>query len=686
MDFGALMVRMREHTHLVGPLAVLGAVFLILVPLPPDILDLFFTLNIVVAITILLLSTYIKNPVEFTVYPTILLMATFFRLALNVSSTRLILTRGDEGIFAAGKVIGSFGSFVLAGSFLIGIVIFVIIIAIQYMVVSHGAVRASEVTARFTLDKMPGKQMSIDADLNAGLITEAEAIERRENIEREAEFYGSMDGAIRFTAREALVSIIITIINIIGGILIGMFEKGMDFSSAGTTYTILTVGDGLMASIPSLLITYSGGIIATRAASKQTLGDDIITQTLYNPRPLMIAAGGVVALSFIPGLPKLPFFLVGGLLSTLAWQVNKEQLREKSSAEVIEKEKEAPPERIESLLKVDLVGLEIGYSLIQLVDGAQGGTLLQKIKSLRKQLAMEMGVIVPPVRIRDNLQLGAREYAVLIKGVQVVRGEVMPSQFLAINPGNATGRLKGSETKEPAFKLQAYWISEEERENAQFLGYTVVDAATVISTHLTEVIKNHMHELLGRQETQHLLETLAAAYPKVVEELVPGIMTLGVVQKVLQNLLKEKVSILDLRTILEALADYGPTVKDLGTLTELVRQTLARSLVKPYLTAQNDLPLVMLGGELESLLNNRVQRINNIDQLVIEPQEAHQVINKIRSFIDQAGLQVQPILLCSSVVRQHLRRLCERFIPELVVLSSAEIPANVKIVTLGVIE
>ncbi len=687
MASNAFSMVLKEHGHLVAPIGIISIVFLILVPLPGGILDMFFTINIVMSIGILLISTYVKDPVDFSVYPSILLMATLFRLALNISSTRLILLKGDEGIYAAGNVIGAFGAFVIGGSFMIGIVVFVIIIAIQKIVVASGAGRASEVAARFTLDKMPGKQMSIDADLNSGLITETEAKDRRTRIEKEADFYGSMDGAIKFTTNEATVSIIITLVNIIGGILIGMFQKNMDFATAGSTYTILTIGDGLMAAIPSLLVTISGGIITTRAASEGTLGDDIVKQTMVNSNPIMLSGIAILALSVIPGLPKIPFFVIGGIVTYIAYQVKKQKAEDVQEAIKTEKQEAvAPPERIESLLKVDLLGLEIGYSLIQLVDQSQGGTLLQRIKSMRKQLAVELGVIVPPVRIRDNLQLESKEYQLLLKGVPIIKGEVMSSQYLAINPGNAEGKLNGIKTKEPAFGLEAYWIPEDDREQAQLYGYTIVDPATVITTHLTEIIKSYSYELLGRQETQHLVDNLGEAYPKVIEELIPNLMNIGTVQKVLQNLLKEKVSIFDLRTILETLADYAANIKDISVLTELVRQALSRSLVKPYITANNDLPVLVLGGELENSLSSKIQRINETEQLIIQPEEAQDIINKIKNTVEKSGLKVQPILLCSSIIRSHLRQLLERFIPELVILSASEVPKNVKIVSLGVIE
>lgn len=683
----SLIFKLKSQGHLAAPLGLLVIVFLILVPLPPLVLDMFFTFNIIMAILILLMSTYINDPVEFSVYPSILLLASLYRMALNISSTRLILARGDEGIFAAGKVIGAFGKFVISGNFVIGLVVFIVIIAIQKIVVSAGASRSSEVAARFTLDKMPGKQLSIDADLNSGLITEAEAIDRRKRIEQEAEFYGTMDGAIKFTTKEATVSIIITLVNIIGGILIGMFQKNMDFSSAMQTYTTLTVGDGLMAAIPSLLITVSGGIISTRAVSERTLGEDITFQTLFNSNPLLLSGVGLVLLSLIPGLPKVPFFLIGAAFAYIAYQVKKEkQVEEVKEEEEKKKELAPPPEKIESLLKVDLLGLEIGYSLIPLVDASQGGTLLQRIKSMRKQLAMDLGVIVPPVRIRDNLQLGAKEYSILLKGAVIAKGEVVPTQYMAINPGNVKEKLKGIETQEPAFGLQAFWIPEEERENAQFLGYTIVDPATVITTHLTEVIKTISHELLGRQESQHLIDNLATTYPKVVEELIPNLMSLGNVQKVLQNLLKERVSIFDLRTILETLADYAPIVKDISVLTELVRQALSRTLVKPYITSKNDLPVLVLGGELENFIQSKIEKINDVNQLVINPEDAQTLINKIKKGIEKSGIKAQPLLLCSPTIRYHLRQLTERFIPDLMILSASEIPKNIKIVSLGVIE
>lgn len=684
----SLLLKLKERGHLIGPLSMASIVVLIIVPLPSYVLDVFFTINIILAVSILFITTYINDAVDFSVYPTILLLSSLYRLALNISSTRLILTRGNEGIYAAGKVIGSFGKFVIGGNFVIGLVVFIIIVVIQFMVVAHGSVRASEVTARFTLDKMPGKQLSIDADLNSGLITEKEARERRDRIEKESEFYGAMDGAIRFTSREAIASIIITIVNIIGGILIGIFQQGMDFASASSTYSILTVGDGLMASIPSLLITVSAGFITFRAVSDKTMGEDLLEQTLFNYKPIMFAGSILLILGLIPGLPKIPFFLIGGSLAFIAYRIKQQSDMETEAKQQMEQEEEKvrPPERIESLLKVDLLGLEIGYSLIQLVDASKGGNLLDRIKAMRKQIARELGIIVPPVRIRDNLQLNSREYSILIKNMAIAGAQVMPGKSLAINPGNVREKLKGKETSDPAFGLPAYWVSDSELEKAQVMGYTIVDATTVVTTHLTEVIKTHAHELLGRQETQHLLDNLAESYPKVVEELVPNLMTLGNVQKVLQNLLKERVSILDLRSILETLADFCPLVKNVTQLTELVRQTLGRTIVKPYVTNNNDLPVIVMGGEIENIIGERLETIDGVEQLVVQPGDVQAIVDKVKVAVEKSGTKVQPILLCSSRLRPHLKFLTEKFLPGLVVLSASEIPKNINIVSLGVIE
>jgi len=679
---------LNTKSHMVAPIIVISILLLILVPLPSSFLDIFLSLNITLAVSILMITTYLTEPVGFSVFPSLLLLATLYRLALNISTTRLILLKGEQGITAAGHVIAAFGKFVVGGNYVVGIVVFIVIIAIQYLVVAHGAVRASEVSARFVLDAMPGKQLSIDADLNSGLITEDEAKERREIIRREAEFYGAMDGAIRFTAREAIVSIVITFINVIGGLLIGILQKGMSASVAVKTYTILTIGDGLVSAIPSLLISISGGLVATRAAAESNLGSDITKQVFFNIKPIAFGAISLFILGLVPGLPKLPFFIISGFFGYLAYRLSREK-KEKEEIIIEEEERKrkaiAPPERIEQLLKVDILGIEVGYSLIPLVDQANDAPLLKRIKTTRKQIALELGIIVPSIRIRDNLRLGPREYQILLKNVSIAKGEVYPTMFLAINPGNAKEKIKGIETKDPAFGLTSYWIDEKDKEQAQFLGYTVVDPSTVISTHIKEVIKKHAAEIITRQDTQKLVDMVGESYPKVVEELIPKILSVGQVHKILQNLLKENVSIRDMLTILETLADYAPTIRDLNQLTEFVRQALSRSLISPYLTQNNELPVLVLGQDIEEIIQKSIDRSQGVAQLFISPETIQEIINRIKKAIEASGLNVQPIILCSPEVRFHLKRITEREIPNLVVLSIAEIPAYVKVMSLGVV-
>ncbi len=677
-----------KKAHIVAPILIIAILILILVPLPPALLDIFLSINITLAVSIIMITAYLTEPVSFSVFPSLLLIATLYRLALNISTTRLILLRGDQGITAAGHVIAAFGKFVVGGNYVVGIIVFIVIIAIQFMVVAHGAVRASEVSARFTLDAMPGKQLSIDADLNSGLITEDEAKERRAEIRKEAEFYGAMDGAIRFTSREALVSIIITFINIIGGLLIGILQKGMSASEALKTYTILTVGDGLVSALPSLLIAISGGLVATRAAADSNLGSDMTKQIFFNIKPMAFGAGTLFLLGLVPGLPKIPFFIISGLFGYLAYRLYKEKQTKEAIQvkEEMEKRKAIPaPERIEKLLRVDILGIEVGYSLIPLVDRANDAPLLKRIKTTRKQIAIELGIIVPSIRIKDNLKLAPKEYQILVKNIPVTKGEVYPNLLLAINPGNAKEKIKGIETKDPAFDLEAYWIEEKNREQVQFLGYTVVDPSTVISTHMKEIIKQYASEIITRQDTQKLIDMVGENYPKVVEELTPKVLSVGQIHKVLQNLLKEHVSIRDMLTILETLADYAPSVRDLTQLTELVRQSLARSLVMPYLTQNNELPALVLNQDIEEIIQKSIDKSQGFEQLFLSPETAQEIINRIKTAIGKSGLKVQPIILTSPDVRVHLRKITERAIPNLVILSAAEIPSNIKVISLGVV-
>jgi len=670
------------------PIGVMGILLVMVLPMPTMAMDILISLNITLSIVILLVSMYIRQPVHFSVFPSLLLIITLFRLALNVATTRLILLQGSTGDDAAGKVIQSFGQFVVGGNYVVGIVVFLVLIAIQYIVINHGAVRISEVTARFTLDAMPGKQMSIDADLNAGIINETEARQRREQISREAEFYGAMDGAIRFTSRDAVASIIILAINIIGGFLIGIIQFEMELAEAARRFTILTIGDGLVTAIPSLLISVAGGIITTRAASESNLGEDVARQLLMNPVPLAIGSGFLFFFSLIPGFPFVPFFVLGSLTGLMAYRRRNEQKSEQLALERIKAEKadaEKPKDRVEGLLKIDLLGIEMGYGLIRYVDASQGGDFLERIKSIRRQIALEMGLIVPPVHITDNLQLNPRQYAILLKGVQIARGELVQDHLLAINPGTAREEIQGLATVEPAFGLQARWIKAQDRERAQLAGFTLVDPATVLATHLTEIIKSQAYELLGRQETKNLLDTVAKTHPKVVEELMPKVLSVGEIQKVLQNLLKERVSIRDTVTILETLADFGAYTKNSAALTEYCRQALGRSICRPYQTDDGDLQVYTVSPDLEKNIGDGVVHSEQGSYLALEPRQAKDIMTRFRRTVETAGAAGNPVILCSPNVRMYVRQLLERFLPNVAILSHSEIPPTVRVLSLGMV-
>ncbi|HYK88147.1 MAG TPA: flagellar biosynthesis protein FlhA [Acidobacteriota bacterium] len=677
-----------SKVHLVVPVAVMGILLVMVLPMPTMIMDLLISMNITLSIIVLLVSMYILQPVNFSVFPSLLLLVTLFRLALNVASTRLILLHGSEGEDAAGRVIMSFGQFVVGGNYFVGIVVFLVLICIQFIVINHGAVRISEVTARFTLDAMPGKQMSIDADLNAGLIDENEARQRRENISKEAEFYGAMDGAIRFTSRDAVASIIILAINIVGGFLIGIFQFDMGLADAAKRFTILTIGDGLVTAIPSLLISVAGGIITTRAASESNLGEDVARQLFLNPVPVAIGSGFLFFFGLVPGLPGPPFFLLSAVTGMLAYRTRQARegermLVEKSRAEKAEAER--PKEKIEALLKVDLLGLEVGYGLIRFVDASQGGDFLARIKAIRRQIALDMGLVVPPVHITDNLQLGAKQYSILLKGVQIAQGELMQDHFLAINPGTTREEVPGVPTLEPAFGLQARWIKAQDRERAQIAGYTVVDPTTVLATHLTEIIKSHAYELLGRQETKALLDTVAETHPKVVEELVPKVLSIGEVQKVLQNLLKERVSVRDAVTIFETLADYGSYTKNTSLLTEYCRQALGRTICKAHQNENGDIPLFTVSPEIEKSVADAIVHTDQGSYLALEPHQAKDIMARFRRVAETAGGSGTPVILCSPNVRLYVRQLLERYLPNIVILSHNEIPPNVRAVSVGMV-
>lgn len=674
MRFLQLLQQRGDILIAAGVVSVLGVMIL---PVPAFILDILLSFSISLAIVILVTGIYIRKPLDFSVFPSILLITTLFRLALNIASTRLILLRGNEGIDAAGQVIKSFGSFVVGGNYAVGFIVFLILVIVNFVVITKGAGRIAEVSARFTLDAMPGKQMAIDADLNAGLIDEAEARKRRNMIAQEADFYGAMDGASKFVRGDAIAGLIITGINILGGFLIGTLQKGMALSEAAKTYTILTIGDGLVSQMPALLISTAAGIVVSRAGTDTDLGRDITRQVFINPKALATASGIMVILGLVPGLPHLPFFILSATSGGLAYILSKPVPEEKE--EVIETPAKETP--IETFIEIEPLTFEIGYGLIPLVESG-GAELLNKIKAMRRQLASELGFVVPAIHIKDNLQLRPHEYSFLIRGIEVGRGEVMMGYYLAV-PSEAEGteRVDGIPTKEPAFGLPAYWVSEKEREGAEARGYMVVDVPTVIVTHLTEMIKSHAAELLTRTEVQSILDNVTKNYPKLVDELIPSQMTLGGVQRVLQNLLRERVPINDMVTILETLLDYAPSTKDIELLTEYVRQALSRFLVKQYVSPDGNLYVMTLDPRFERLLNEAIDSGG-----AINPDIVNKLMKSIEKAIKEGKFKgTQPVILCSSYARRFLRKIIERFLTSIAVLSTAEIPASVKLFNTGVL-
>ncbi len=673
----------------VVPLIAVALVFVMLVPLPTFILDILLSASLTASVLVLLVAMYITRPVQFSVFPSLLLLLTLFRLSLGLASSRRILLHGNEGTAAAGHVIGAFGQFVVGGNYIVGFVLFVALIAIQYLVINHGAVRIAEVTARFTLDALPGKQMAIDADLGAGLIDEVQARARRELVGREAEFYGAMDGAARFSQRDSLATILITAINIVAGFLIGVFYHDVQLSEALKTYTILTVGDGLVTMIPSLLVSVAGAMVATRASSESSLGEDITRQLLPRKNPLWIVSGVMGTLGLIPGLPKIPFFLMSAIF---IWLARRPAPQSKAKdAEVVAPEGGRPPEKaqeqLESLLKLDDLSLEVGFGLVSLVDQAKGGQLLARIRALRRHLALQLGFIVPPVHITDDAQLNAREYVIRLRGVEIARWEMAQESLLAISSEATSQPLDGRETREPAFGVAAKWIQPTLRDQALASGYAVVDQTSVLATHLAEVIKQHAHALLSRQETKRLLDATAESQPKLVEELVPKVLSLGEVQKVLQNLLREQVSIRDLVTILETLLDIGSANKNPILLVESARQALGRALVQPLLGDDGKLTVIQLDGSVEEQLAQVLDpQAGARPSTALQPSLIRRVMEGMKKLLGEPSSVPSPIVLCSSPTRFHLRRLLEPFLPKVVVLSPAEIPPSVSIQSLGVLQ
>ena len=664
-------------------IAVVMIVLMMILPLPPFLLDILLACNISLSLLILLLSMNIHEPLELSVFPTLLLLSTLFRLALSISSTRLILLQAD-----AGNIIRAFGNFVVGGNYIVGFIIFIILVVVQFIVITKGSERVAEVAARFTLDAMPGKQMSIDADLNAGLISEAEARQKRIMIQREADFYGSMDGASKFVKGDAIAGVIIVVIDFIGGLLIGMFQRNLDFQQALTQYTLLTVGDGLVSQIPALLISTATGIIVTRAASENNLGQDLNQQLMTSPKVLAVTSGVLMLLAVVPGLPFIPFFILAGLFGGTSYLLWREQeIAETAAAETQasqEQEEQRHPESVLSLLQVDQIELEIGYSLIPLVDSEQGGDMLDRITMIRRQCAIELGMIVPVIRIRDNLQLQPNEYVIKIKGIEVGTGQLLLNHYLAMDAGNVVDKVPGEPTKEPAFGLDALWISEENRERAEIAGYTVVDAPSVLATHLTEVIKNHAHELLGRQEVQTLLDSLRNDYSAVISELVPNLMTVGEIQKVLQNLLREQVPIRNLVTILEALADAAAISKDIDYLTEYVREALARQISRQYL--ENDiLSVLTLDQKWETVIAEGIEHTERGSIISVEPRLLQSLFIELKSTLERTALPY-PVILVSPNIRLAFKRLTERNFPGLIVLSFAEIVPEIQVQAVGMVK
>jgi len=681
-------ISLKKFFDLYNVFAIVGIIILLsimLFPLPPYLIDLAVGLNFSVALLILIMTMQVNRPLDFTGFPALLLLTTLFRLSMNIATTRVILLRGNEGTYAAGHIIRSFGQFVVGGNYIVGFIVFLILVIINFVVITKGAGRIAEVAARFTLDAMPGKQMAIDADLNAGLIDEEEARRRREEIAKEADFYGAMDGASKFIRGEAIAGLVITSINIIGGILIGTLQKGMSLAASAKTYTILTIGDGLVSQIPALIVSTSAGILVSRAAAESGLGKDIALQFLGKPEVLFLAGGVIFILALIPGLPFLPFFFFSMLLFGLGYfAYTKQKKAELEKVEAPPEEEETPPEA-EEIRPVELLAIELGYGLIYLADENRGGDLLERIKNLRKHLAQELGIMIPSVHVRDNLSLKPGEYSILIKGVEVAKGELMPNYLMALPSSPDLTPPEGAiPTKEPTFGMTAYFIPEDLREEAEMAGFTVITLSTVITTHLSEVIKKHADELLTKQEVQRIIDGLNKYYPKIVEECLNNA-NLTTIQKVLQNLVREGIPLKDLITIFETIADYAPSVKDPDVLTEYVRQKLSRYIVKPYLV-DGTLPSIIVGEDIEDAIRKGLQRTEQGTFLMIDPKIGSKIVALLTQAVERAGQKdVVPAIICSPTIRRHLRKLIERTLSYVPVISQVEIPPEVKIEILEVV-
>jgi flagellar biosynthesis protein FlhA len=686
--------KLLKHTDLLAAVGVVLVVTMLVVPLPAMVLDFMITCNISGALAIVVATMYINRALEFSSFPTLLLLTTMFRLAINVSVTRLVLTTGN-----AGSVVADFGQFVVGGNVVVGLVIFMILVVIQFVVVTNGAGRVAEVSARFTLDAMPGKQMAIDADLNAGLITDRGARQRRSEIAREADFYGAMDGASKFVKGDATAAVIITAINLIGGIVVGMLQHHMGFSEASKHYSLLTVGDGLAAQIPALLISVATGIIVTRSGSQSDLGTEIATQILGQKKAPLVAGAAILCFALIPGLPKIPFLIIGGLLFSVGWAIRKDGIEGFTALgaagdgavaalpAATQDTTAAPRDEVMKELPIDPLELGIGFGLVPMVDRGSGGTLVRRISLIRRQIAGELGMVIPPVRIHDEVDLDSHEYVCKVRGTEVARGRVMAGHKLAMDPGDAVGNLSGIPTTEPAFGLPAVWIADSQHSEAEALGYTVVDAESVIVTHLTETIRAHAAQLLTRQDVRQLLDQLKESNEAVVNEVVPDILSLGEIQRVLQTLLSETVSIRDLGAIVEAVGDKARITRDTGLLAEYARQALGRAITAPHLGADQTLRAITLDPSIEQEVATSITATTDGEFLALEPARAQALLGAVRAQSDHASALggIRPVLLCSARVRRHIRRLVESAVPHLAVCSYNEIAAGISVETIGVI-
>ena len=679
--------KLLGQTDILLAVGIITIVGMLIIPLPSALLDLLLTVNIATGVVVLLVAIYTDDPMKFSVFPSLLLITTLFRLALNVSTSRLILLHGD-----AGSVVHSFGNFVVGGNLVVGLVVFLILVVIQFVVITNGAGRVAEVAARFTLDAMPGKQMAIDADLNAGLIDEKQARERRQAIGSEADFYGAMDGASKFVKGDAIAGIVIILVNIIGGLSIGVLQQGVGPAEALQTYARLTVGDGLVSQLPALLISTATGIVVTRSTGNNNLGAQMFTQLTGQARPLYVAGAMLGAFAMLPGLPKLPFFAVAGIAIASGYfikqQNEREEIHNRVPLPVAEKESEQlGPQQVIQMMAVDPLEVEVGYGLIPIVDEQAGGGLLRRITMIRRQIALDLGLVLPTVRVRDNLQHPPSTYVVKLRGVEIARGTLMPGQFLAMDPGTAEGDVPGIETQEPAFGLPARWIAPAQKERAELLGYTVVDAESVLATHLTELVKRFAPDLLSRQDTQNLLENMRAEYPALVEDLVPTTLTVGEVQEVLQNLLSERVSIRDLVTICETLATQARVTRDVDLLTEYARASLARQISRQYADDDAVLHVITVGSRTEDEVASSIQQADRGSTIAMPPWQMQRLLGVVSTEVERvASSGREPIILCSSRIRLALRRLLERRLPNVVVLSFAEVTPQTSVEAAGTIE